>query len=442
MKLYNSKSLKVEEFIPIKKDEVSMYVCGPTVYGHAHIGNARPMIVFDTLKRVLEADGYKVKYVSNFTDVDDKIIKKAKEENVSESVITNRYIEAYNKVREALNATDLYATPRVTETIDQIIAFIEELVDKGFAYEVDGDVYFSVDSVKDYGHLSKQNIEDLKVGARIEENSKKKNPLDFALWKKMDEGLRWESRFSVGRPGWHTECVVMIHDKLGDKIDIHGGGMDLKFPHHENEVAQSNAIYHNDIANYWLHNAMINIDGEKMSKSLGNIRNAKDVINELGAKLVRFFMLSVHYRKELNFSEEAINTSKKELDKIENTLKQAYIKLSLADQDINEYDENSYKEFLECMNDDLNTPNAYSVIYDTTKKINQAMRTRDIDYANLSKLVASLEKMLEILGLRIERITLNTEAKDLYSKWNEAKANKDYDLADKYRNELITKGYM
>ncbi|MFI3283712.1 MAG: cysteine--tRNA ligase [Erysipelotrichaceae bacterium] len=442
MKLYNAKSLKVETFVPIKENKVSMYVCGPTVYGHAHIGNARPIIVFDTLKRTLEANGYEVKYVSNFTDVDDKIIKKAIEEQTDEFTITNRYIDAYNDVRKALNTKPLYSTPKVTETMDAIVAFIEELVEKGNAYDVDGDVYFSVDSIEGYGEISKQNVDDLKVGARIESNQKKKNPLDFALWKKTDMGIKWPSKFSMGRPGWHSECVVMIHQQFKGMIDIHGGGMDLKFPHHENEVAQSKALYHNSIANYWVHNAMINIDGEKMSKSLGNIRNAKDVIAELGAQLVRFLTLSVHYRKELNFTMEAIDTARKELDKIMVALKQGYIQCGLSQTSLINYDEESYQAFLEAMNDDLNTPNAYTVIYDTVKKLNQSIRVKEKQMDLIASYVVSIEKMLDILGIQTNRIEMDDEARSLYQSWNDAKAVKDFEKADTIRTVLTEKGLI
>ena len=445
MKIYNSKTLKIEEFVPINEKEVLMYVCGPTVYGDAHIGNARPIIVFDTLKRVLEANNYKVKYVSNYTDVDDKIINKAKEENVSEQVISERYIEAYNKVRTALNANNLLATPKVTETIDDIIKFIEDLVTNGYAYEVDGDVYFRVNKVDEYGNLSKQNIEDLKTGARIESNNKKENPMDFALWKKTDHGIKWDSKFSKGRPGWHTECVVMINSKLGNKIDIHGGGSDLKFPHHENEVAQSLAINHNDIANYWVHNAMINIDGDKMSKSLGNIKNAKDVIKELGATLVRFFMLSVNYRKEISFNDESIATAKKELDKITNCLKQTSILLQRNKIDYNMLSANnneSYKEFLEQMNDDMNTPNAYMIIYQIVKKINQLVRVKELDLNEIKSNFEALLLALDVLGILIPLPNLTNEDINLLSNWDLAKKEKDFEKADLYRNQLIEKGII
>lgn len=265
MKLFNSMNQTIEEFKPIHEHEVNMYVCGPTVYNYPHIGNARPIVVFDTLKRMFQALGYKVKMVSNYTDVDDKIIKVAKECGVSEKEITEKFIKAYNDDRLALHAMMPDAAPRVTETMDAIIAFIELLVKKGHAYEIDGDVYFRVNSVESYGKLSNQQIDDLMVGARIDENSKKENPLDFTLWKRTDEGIQWNSPWSVGRPGWHTECVVMINKEFHGEhtIDIHGGGMDLKFPHHENEIAQSRAAYETPIANYWIHNGMVNIDGEK-----------------------------------------------------------------------------------------------------------------------------------------------------------------------------------
>lgn len=272
MKLYNSLSQQLETFKPIEAGKVSMYVCGPTVYNDPHIGNARPIVVFDTLKKTFEALDYEVTYVSNYTDVDDKIIKKASEEKVRETEITDRYIQAYQAVRHALHADDPQVSPRVTETMDHIIAYIQELIDQKAAYQVGGDVYFRVSHVSEYGQLSNQKIEDLLVGARIDQNDQKENPLDFTLWKATDQGVKWDSPWSKGRPGWHTECVVMIKDVFQKPhIDIHGGGLDLKFPHHENELAQCQAHDHEHLANYWLHNGMINVDGAKMAKSVGNV---------------------------------------------------------------------------------------------------------------------------------------------------------------------------
>ena len=441
IRLYNTKTLQIEDFKPIKEGHVSMYVCGPTVYNYAHVGNARPMIVFDVLKRLFEAEGYSVTYVSNYTDVDDKIINRAIEEGISEEEVANKYIEAYQDLRKSLNTEMPDLTPRVTMTMQEIIDFIEGLVNNGNAYEIDGDVYFAVDSVDSYGSLSHQKMDELEVGARIESNDAKKNPYDFALWKKTDKGIKWNSPWGEGRPGWHTECVVMINNNLGEKIDIHGGGVDLKFPHHENEVAQQEACHHNDLANYWLHNAMVNIDGEKMSKSLGNTLWAKDIVEELSTNLTRWLVSSVHYRKELNFSEETIETARKELDKVLGPIKQADIKMSLADYDYDEsYDEKFYRDFLDAMDDDMNTPNAYAVIFETIKNLNQGLRNKEIDFALVNSLRNTVIKMLEVLGISVDRLVLNEEDKEVFRAWNKAKSEKNFEEADKYRNILMEKG--
>ena len=443
IRLYNSRTLKVEDFVPIHEGHVDMYVCGPTVYNYAHIGNARPMIVFDVLKRLFEAEGYTVTYVSNFTDVDDKIIKKAAEEGTTENVIAERYIDAYQQVRTQLNTELPDITPRVTETMDEIIAFVDELVKSGHAYVVDGDVYFSVDSVPTYGEISHQKLDQLEAGARIETNDQKKNPYDFALWKKTDMGIKWNSPWGMGRPGWHTECVVMINDNLGEKIDIHGGGMDLKFPHHENEAAQQEACHGNALANYWIHNAMVNINGEKMSKSLGNTMWAKDVVDALGTNLTRWLVSSVHYRKELNFSDETIETARKELDKVLTPLKQADIKAALADAEFgDQYDEAEYRAFLDAMDDDMNTPNAYAVIFETVKKLNQTLRQREINFELAGTYRNAVEKMLGILGITVEKPVITEEDKELFAKWNEAKKAKDFASADIYRAQLSGKGLL
>ena len=442
IRLYNTKTLQVEEFKPIKEGHVSMYVCGPTVYNYAHIGNARPMVVFDVLKRLFEAEGYDVTYVSNFTDVDDKIINKALEENVSEEVIAQRYIDAYQGVRSQLNTELPDITPRVTETMDEIIAFIDDLVKKGNAYEVNGDVYFSVDSVPTYGEISHQHLDDLEAGARIEENDQKKNPFDFALWKKTEKGIKWDSPWGEGRPGWHTECVVMINNNLGPMIDIHGGGMDLRFPHHENEAAQQEALHHNSLANYWIHNAMVNINGEKMSKSLGNTLWAKDVVEKLGTNLTRWLMSSVHYRKELNFSDETIETARKELEKVLQPIRQADIKAALAGVTMEGTDEALYREFLDQMDDDMNTPNAYTVIFETIKKLNGSLRQREINWNEAGAYRNAAVKMLKVLGITVDKIHLSEEDKELFASWNKAKAEKDFASADVYRAKLMEKGLI
>lgn len=444
MKLFNSYTNKMEEFKPIEEGKVKMYVCGPTVYNHPHIGNGRPIIVYDTLKKTFEALGYDVTYVSNFTDVDDKIIKGAKEEGISEAELTAKYIEGYNNDRRSLNADIPDITPKVTETMDEIIAFIADLVEKGAAYVIEGDVYFRVNSVDNYGALSKQKIEDLMVGARIDENSLKENPLDFTLWKKTTEGINWDSPWSKGRPGWHTECVVMINKEFDShSIDIHGGGMDLKFPHHENEIAQSEACFHTHIANYWLHNGMLNMDGVKMSKSLGNGLLIKDMVKEIGGNVLRWAFLSAHYRAPLNFNDEVVANARTELNKIQSSYKQACVKMALLHKEFGvEKHEELWKTFLDAMSDDLNTPNAFSVVFETNKQLNQALRVREIDTDTVSRLVATLEGMMYVLGIKITRTILDDEDYDLYQKWNEAKAVKDFTTADVYRQKLIEKGVL
>ena len=445
MKLFNSMNQTIEEFKPIHEHEVNMYVCGPTVYNYPHIGNARPIVVFDTLKRTFQALGYKVKMVSNYTDVDDKIIKVAKECGVSEKEITEKFIKAYNDDRLALHAMMPDAAPRVTETMDAIIAFIELLVKKGHAYEIDGDVYFRVNSVESYGKLSNQQIDDLMVGARIDENSKKENPLDFTLWKRTDEVIQWNSPWSVGRPGWHTECVVMINKEFHGEhtIDIHGGGMDLKFPHHENEIAQSRAAYETPIANYWIHNGMVNIDGEKMSKSLGNVIWAKDMIEKIGGNVLRWVFLSAHYRSPLNINEEAIETAKKELQKVQTSLKQAYVKLALADVEItDEAEDTLLTPFMDAMQDDMNTPNAFAALFETVKVLNQTIRQREVDLTFLQRIVKTVETMLDVLGIENNRLILSDEDKELHHKWKAAVKEKDFATADDYRARLIEKGIL
>ncbi|MBR3227166.1 MAG: cysteine--tRNA ligase [Erysipelotrichaceae bacterium] len=444
MKLYNTYTLKEEEFVPIRENEVSMYVCGPTVYNHAHIGNARPIVVFDTLRRVFEALGYKVKFVSNFTDVDDKIINKAIEEGVSENEIAERYIKAYNDVRNSLNIIPIDVTPRVTETMDEIIEFIDKLVKNGNAYVVDGDVYFSVESDPKYGELSHQKLEDLNAGARVEVGDLKKNPQDFALWKKTEKGIKWDSPWGEGRPGWHTECVVMIGKEFGGQmIDIHGGGKDLKFPHHENEMAQSECVNHHHLANYWVHNGMLETKGGKMSKSLGNTQWAKDVLAEHGSNMVRWFLLSARYRDSLIYDDETFAAAKTELNKIITALKQAEVKaqvngVAFAD----EYDKEKYDRFIEQMADDLNTPNAYMVIFDTVKALNQSLRVKDVDYKAVERNYNAVRKMLEVLGIYIRPVVLDDEDRELYALWNEAKAAKDFEKADGYRARLSEKGIL
>ena len=443
MKLYNSYSQKIEELKPIEPGKISMYVCGPTVYNYPHIGNARPIVVFDTLKKALSAQGYEVTFASNYTDVDDKIIKTAIEQNVSEKEITDKFIVAYNDVRKGLHADLPDYAPRVTETMDKIIEFIEKMVENGSAYQVGGDVYFRVNSDKKYGELSHQSIDDLMVGARIDENEKKENPLDFTLWKETTEGIKWDSPWSKGRPGWHTECVVMIQDVFKKTlIDIHGGGKDLKFPHHENERAQSMAINESELANYWVHSGMIDINGVKMSKSLGNFITAKDILSKVDPMVLRWFLLATQYRDDVNVSDEIIESSKAELTKIITAYKQACVKLEVNDIKVDGVDEDTYKRFMDAMADDLNTPNAYAVIFEIVKNINQLVRVKEINFEALGKEVNTLVRCMNVLGIVLPDMTMSLDDKKMYQEWMDAKSVKDFKKADELRAQLSQKGIL
>ena len=442
IKLYNSLSNKMEEFHPIREKQVSIYVCGPTVYNYVHVGNLRPVVVFDVLRRLLLHLGYEVTFISNFTDIDDKVIAQAKIENVSEKQIAEKYIKAFEQNREDINSLKPTYQPRVTEVMDKIIAFIKALMDKGYAYQVSsGDVYFRVNMIKDYGALSNMKSNDLIVGARVEENEEKENPYDFALWKITQEGIRFPSPFGDGRPGWHTECVVMINSLIeGGRIDIHGGGSDLKFPHHENEIAQEEAYFGHKIATLWMHNGFINIDGVKMSKSLGNVILAKDYLEQLGGNVVRFMLLNTHYRLPVNFSLELVESSRKELDKIFSAYNKLCINIQKdADFISSTYDEEKINRFVSALEDDLNTANAISELYLEVKDINVLLRQNNILNEVKNKHLVTLEKMLELLGLKYERRILTKDEKDLLMQYDNAKAIKDFVTSDKIRSELINK---
>ncbi|MDU4086006.1 MAG: cysteine--tRNA ligase [Thomasclavelia ramosa] len=445
MKIFNTLTNKKEEFKPLREGEVSIYVCGPTVYNYVHIGNTRPMIVFDVLRRTFEYLGYKVTFVSNFTDVDDKIIKAAKAEGITEKELTDKYIAAYEDVRRNLNLLFPTYAPRVTNTMDAIIKFIDNLVKSGYAYEVDGDVYFRVSKIDEYGQLSGIKIEDLVAGAseRIDENDKKEESTDFALWKKTDEGIRFDSPWSKGRPGWHTECVVMINDIFeGGKIDIHGGGQDLKFPHHENEIAQSMACHHHPIAHTWMHNQMINIDNQKMSKSLGNVIWAKDMVAELGCNVVKWFMLSSHYRNPLNLTEEVLNSVKKEVAKVDNVIKSVSLYLQVNHIANENYNKAAVDGMVGALEDDLNTSLALTKILDQVKKLNLAFRQKEKNDKAIAIEYQTLLKMTAVIGFVFEPRKLNTAELEIYQAWLEAKQNKDFETADKLRTQLIEKGII
>ena len=447
MRLFNTLTNKKEEFKPIEEGKVSIYICGPTVYNHAHIGNTRPMIVFDVLRRTFEYLGNDVTFVSNYTDVDDKIIKAAKAEGITEKELTDKYIKAYEDVRAGLNIEDPTYKPRVTETMPEIINFIQALIDKGYAYEVDGDVYFRVTKVKEYGMLSGIKVEDLIAGASDRtlsvDDKKKESTTDFALWKKTNEGIQFDTPWSKGRPGWHTECVVMINKLFKDgKIDIHGGGQDLKFPHHENEIAQSMAYNGHPIANYWMHNQMINIDGEKMSKSLGNVLWAKDLIVEFGCNVFKWLMLSTHYRNPLNMTDDVIAGVRKEVSKAENATKNASLYLQVNHVPAHDYKKETVDAMVNALEDDLNTSLALTQVLDQVKVLNQVMRVREKDNDVIATEYATLVKMGDVLGFLFEGTKLSEEDIALYEQWNAYKKEKNFDEADRVRKELTERGIL
>lgn len=447
MRLFNTLTNKKEEFKPIEEGKVSIYICGPTVYNHAHIGNTRPMIVFDVLRRTFEYLGNDVTFVSNYTDVDDKIIKAAKAEGITEKELTDKYIKAYEDVRAGLNIEDPTYKPRVTETMPEIINFIQALIDKGYAYEVDGDVYFRVTKVKEYGMLSGIKVEDLIAGASDRtlsvDDKKKESTTDFALWKKTNEGIQFDTPWSKGRPGWHTECVVMINKLFKDgKIDIHGGGQDLKFPHHENEIAQSMAYNGHPIANYWMHNQMINIDGEKMSKSLGNVLWAKDLIVEFGCNVFKWLMLSTHYRNPLNMTDDVIAGVRKEVSKAENATKSASLYLQVNHVPAHDYKKETVDAMVNALEDDLNTSLALTQILDQVKVLNQVMHVREKDNDVIATEYATLVKMGDVLGFLFEGTKLSEEDIALYEEWNAYKKEKNFDEADRVRKELTERGIL
>ena len=443
IKFYNSLSNSLEEFKTLEDKKVSMYVCGPTVYNYPHIGNMRPVVVFDTLRRFLTYVGYDVTYVSNYTDVDDKVIKAAKQEGKSEKELTDFYIQEFEKTLKGIGSQVPSITPRVTEYMDKIIAYVDNLVKIGAAYVVDGDVYFRVEKIKDYGALSGINVDDLRVGARVEENTQKESPLDFALWKKTEEGIKWESPWGLGRPGWHTECCVMI-DTIFPKhfIDIHGGGYDLKFPHHENEIAQSEATHGNKIAKTWMHNAFINFGNEKMSKSLGNVVYAKDMIAQYGGPVTRLVILNAHYRQPVNFTEETVKEAQQVVLRMQMAYKQAALKLQANGINLEEGKPVYIDKFLEALADDLNTANALKELYDVLKEINQQIRNRETDYVLLNNQFKTLTDMFYVLGLDITYVKFDDNISRLYKDYLESKENKDFSKSDEIRKALIEKGVM
>lgn len=452
MKIYNTMTRKKEEFIPLEEGKVKMYVCGPTVYNFIHLGNARPFTVFDTLRRYFEYRGYEVTYIQNFTDVDDKIIKRSHEEGISPEEVAEKYIKEYFIDCDGLGIKRATVHPQVTDNIENIIVFVQDLIDKGYAYEAGGDVLFRTRKFKEYGKLSHQNIEELELGARIDVDDKKEDPLDFVLWKAKKEGEPgWQSPWGEGRPGWHIECSVMSNRYLGNTIDIHAGGQDLQFPHHENEIAQSECRNGHTFARYWMHNGYINVDGEKMSKSLGNFFTVRDISNKYDLGLVRFFLLATQYRNPVNFSDTVLEQAKAGLERLTNARDNAeFILGNLADSSLRDEEKelatglDKYRErFIEAMDDDLNTADAISVIFELAKFMNTNISdqsSKEFVQLNLD-IFNELTGVLNIANKAVEEDdSLSQKVEDLIAKRAQAKKEKNFALADQIRDELTAMG--
>lgn len=454
MKIYNTLTRQKEEFVPVHPGKVGMYVCGPTVYNYIHIGNARPMIIFDTVRRYFEYKGYEVNYVSNFTDVDDKIIKKANEEGVTATEIAGRYIKECKQDMEALNIKPATHQPRATEEIGGMIKMIQTLIKKGHAYEVDRTVYFKTRSFKDYGKLSKKNIDDLEAGHReikVTGEEGKEDPLDFVLWKPKKEGeIAWDSPWGEGRPGWHIECSEMSKKYIGDTIDIHAGGEDLIFPHHENEIAQSEACNGEKFANYWMHNGFLNINNKKMSKSAGNFFTVREIGEKYPLQVIRFFMLSAHYRTPLNFSDTLVESAKTGLDRIltaidlcrEMAAKEETGSLSKEETEHFANIEVLVKKFEDAMEDDFNTADAVSAIFEIVRESNSTVKDFSADYAK--KVLKVLEDLCSVLGIETtkEEEILDEEIEKLIEERQAARKNKDFARADEIRDQLLEQGIV
>ena len=435
IKLFNGLKDKLETFVPIKQGQVTMYVCGPTVYDFVHIGNLRPVVVFDVLKKLFIALGYQVKHVSNYTDIDDRIIEKAKKENLDEKSIATKFIKAYQADVEKMNASLPDFTPTVTEHLPAMIEFIQSLITKGFAYKTSsGDVFFRVRKIKNYGQLSHVDLDEIKVGARVEENLEKEDPLDFALWKHTTQGITFPAPFGDGRPGWHTECVVMIHETFKQPlIDIHGGGFDLKFPHHENEIAQSQAVNQNHLANYWLHNGFINLNAEKMSKSTGNIFLAKDFLSTYEGPLLRYLLLATHYRMPVNITSQIIDNTQQELAKIQIAVQQLATFIQLQGGQLSSTPIQAPEEFLQALSNDINTANALTYLHQYLKLTNAILREKSPIIKDLIHRFFTIQAMLTILGLFISFPILTKEDHQLYQDYLSAKQTQDFSKSDSIR---------
>lgn len=437
MRIYNSLTDKVEEFKPINEGKVTMYVCGPTVYNYVHIGNMRPVITFDMVYKYLKYLGYDVKYASNYTDINPKITKAAETLGMTEREVADKFIKAYEEDLKNYNCSNIDYRPRVINYLDDIFNFISKLIEKDYAYVADGDVYFRVSKIKDYGILSNQSIEELISGSRVDIDEKKENPLDFALWRKTTEGETFTSPWGEGIPGWHTECVVMINKLFGDKIDIHAGGVDLKFPHHENEIAQSIALNNNYIANYWMHNGHININNVKMSKSLNNFILAKDFIKEHSANVIKLAFLSTNYRQPLNLTDKVFDEALIIDNKIKTVLKSANNELNI--KNIHNIKEEKDSIFEEYMNDDFNTPNVITLLLSLVKDLNQEIRNKGNNILTLTNKILTITN---ILGLSYFMPEFTEKQKETYNNWIKAREDKDFALADTLREELIKENIL
>ena len=449
MKIFNTMSRRKEEFIPVDPNEVKIYACGPTVYNFIHIGNARPLCVFDVLRRYLEYRGYNVKFVQNFTDVDDKIIKRANEENSTFEEISEKYIKEFWTDAHGLNFKDATVHPKATENIDEIIEIIKTLEEKGYAYAVDGDVYYRTLKFKDYGKLSHQPIDDLQSGARIAVGDKKEDPLDFALWKAAKEGEPyWDSPWGKGRPGWHIECSAMNKRYLGNTIDIHCGGQDLIFPHHENEIAQSEAANGCMFSKYWMHNGYINVDNVKMSKSLGNFKTVREIADVYGYEVIRYFLISSHYRSPINYNLEIIEQCKSALERLYNCRESLDFAIKNAKTDIADDEEilaliDSRKEqFINSMDDDLNTADGIAAVFDLVSDINTKIINKEVSKNVCQKAADMFDELTGVLGLVYNRKSndINDDIEKLIEERQQARANKDWATADRIRDELKAQG--
>ncbi|MCF6095180.1 cysteine--tRNA ligase [Microaerobacter geothermalis] len=450
IQLYNTLSRKKEKLIPLEPGRIKMYVCGPTVYSYIHIGNARPVIFFDVVRRYLKYRGYDVTYIQNFTDIDDKLIKASEEMGEPAPVIAEKFIKAYESDAKALGITPADVHPRVTEHMDEIIQFILKLIEKGVAYMADGDVYFDTTKFSEYGKLSHQNVEELQAGSRIEVNESKRSPLDFALWKKAKPGeICWESPWGKGRPGWHIECSAMSMKYLGETFDIHAGGYDLTFPHHENEIAQTESLTGKMMAKYWLHNGYININNEKMSKSLGNVIRVVDLLKQFEGEVIRFFMLSTHYRNPIQFSYDSLQQAKNGLERIKTGVSNLKHRIATA---VNDPLENEMKEkidefrtrFIERMDDDFNTSDAIAILFDMVKESNIYLRQEQVHKETIQSYLHLFDELGEVLGFQWmkEESLLDRDIEKWIQERNEARKEKDYARADEIRDMLLAKGIV